>query len=428
MPAQANYPASRKIRTPAYHTAVMQRSPFPPRLLPPLLKKRLVQCLPDSFDVLESNFLRLFSPQSTEKRSKVKYGSKESAAYTAFRFASVYAQQESIFEEICDREPNFEPSRVLDLGSGPGQSLWAVQSIWGTKLDESPYDNDCQEVDRTDHKLRFTCIEPAKSMQDIAMRIYEPGFFPNTSITWQSSIRDAFHSSNYHGYDLAIASHILGELKDRRAQESAVRLCWEALKPGGFLIILEEGDNAGFMVTNDMRNFVRNGKRSSMRDATIFAPCKHKQKCPLTRPNLFSSSETNEDLKVRTNSICTFPVRVERPGSPEFTHSYFSYLVLRKSAEDWDGANNTSDESVGRVIGTPRKRKGHVLFNICHENGNFESSIVSKKDNKKRPGIYKCTRKARWGDLWPPPTGIPIPSSADEEDADNADGRRIIII
>jgi ribosomal protein RSM22 (predicted rRNA methylase) len=367
----------------------------------------------------------LFSPQSTEKRSKVKYGSKESAAYTAFRFASVYAQQESIFEEICDREPNFEPSRVLDLGSGPGQSLWAVQSIWGTKLDESPYDNDCQEVDRTDHKLRFTCIEPAKSMQDIAMRIYEPGFFPNTSITWQSSIRDAFHSSYYHGYDLAIASHILGELKDRRAQESAVRLCWEALKPGGFLIILEEGDNAGFMVTNDMRNFVRNGKRSSMRDATIFAPCKHKQKCPLTRPNLFSSSETNEDLKVRTNSICTFPVRVERPGSPEFTHSYFSYLVLRKSAEDWDGANNTSDESVGRVIGTPRKRKGHVLFNICHENGNFESSIVSKKDNKKRPGIYKCTRKARWGDLWPPPTGIPIPSSADEEDADNAD---VIII
>ena len=50
---------------------------------------------------------------------------------------------------------------------------------------------------------------------------------------------------------------------------------------------------------------------------------------------------------------------------------------------------------MGRVLAF-QKRRGHVLLDVCHSGGEINSLTISKKSNE-IPGIYKFTRKAKWG-------------------------------
>lgn len=374
--------------------------------LPKFIKERLERMSPKP-SKLQAQYRRIFLKHSRDRT--VNYGSKESLVYAASRYGLVYAEQKQIYQEIAMLFPNFFPQRVLDLGTGPGQTLWAVQSQWGTNTGDIVSSKQAT-------RLHFTCIEPAKSMRDIANKMHCTDTFSNTTVSWFSGLRQLIEpkvrdqeekkATNLKSFDLAIASHVLGEMGDERARRAAVRLTWELLNPGGFLVIVEKGDGPGFSTVSDLRNVIRNDEAMQ---SEIIAPCKHNHGCPLYLSEElaqleFDGADGGEDLGAAHNApVCHFPVRGESIGASGFRHSYFSYIVVQKAGN----ADNEKieDGSVARILGFPRKRRGHVLINVCHNGGDINSLTISKKNNKEIPGIYKFSRKARWGDLFPPPKG-----------------------
>lgn len=57
------------------------------------------------------------------------YGAGETHAFGLSRVAVGYAVVHRIMDELRARCPGFKPKRVLDLGSGPGTAIWAVQEV-----------------------------------------------------------------------------------------------------------------------------------------------------------------------------------------------------------------------------------------------------------------------------------------------------------
>ena len=76
----------------------------------------------------------------------------------------------------------------------------------------------------------------------------------------------------------------------------------------------------------------------------------------------------------------------------------FSYLVVQKGSIPEKIAD---DESFGRLIRAPRKKRGHVLLDTCID-GEVKSVVVSKGAYGKAD--YKIARKAKWGGVWEIPS------------------------
>lgn len=51
------------------------------------------------------------------------------AAYAATRFPGTFAAIVRIFDELKARIPSFKPDKILDFGSGPGTTIWAMQEV-----------------------------------------------------------------------------------------------------------------------------------------------------------------------------------------------------------------------------------------------------------------------------------------------------------
>jgi hypothetical protein len=55
---------------------------------------------------------------------RYEYNEKTTAAYVAARMPAIYGTNYRVLSEVSLRLPNFNPSHVLDFGSGPGTVLW----------------------------------------------------------------------------------------------------------------------------------------------------------------------------------------------------------------------------------------------------------------------------------------------------------------
>jgi len=52
------------------------------------------------------------------------YNQAVAMAYLVARIAPEYATLYQIFQEICRRDPDFQPQTLFDFGSGVGTVLW----------------------------------------------------------------------------------------------------------------------------------------------------------------------------------------------------------------------------------------------------------------------------------------------------------------
>jgi ribosomal protein RSM22 (predicted rRNA methylase) len=57
--------------------------------------------------------------------------------------------------------------------------------------------------------------------------------------------------------------------------------------------------------------------------------------------------------------------------------------------------------SFGRIIRAPKKKKKHVIVDVCASPGVLVRHTVPKSMDAELPGIYSAARKSRWGGLWP---------------------------
>jgi ribosomal protein RSM22 (predicted rRNA methylase) len=93
---------------------------------------------------------------------------------------------------------------------------------------------------------------------------------------------------------------------------------------------------------------------------------------------------------------CHFAVRLERSAehrqakdvSLGYEDEKYSYLIASKIP---------SSLPTARILRPPQRRSGHTILTLCSE-GHVQQSTISKKQKD----LYKQSRKADWGDCWPP--------------------------
>lgn len=64
-----------------------------------------------------------------------------------------YGIAEKVLREAKYNVPNFEPSSLLDFGSGTGSAIWAARELWGSSLKD------------------VMAVEPSKSMRQVSQHL-----------------------------------------------------------------------------------------------------------------------------------------------------------------------------------------------------------------------------------------------------------------
>lgn len=271
----------------------------------------------------------------------------------------------------------------------------------------------------------------------------------------------SLHGANRReGFDMVVSSYALGEIpegvarvgrsgrveRNQRQLDVTIRQLWDKVAPGGILVIAEPGTPRGSALVRRARALVlevarrdaeQNARRNGVSpdlsavEAYVVAPCQHDGACPI-------KEEHREDGFA---TWCHFPQRALRSkyaremnqSARPYQDEKFSYVVLRKQPraearrraaratrrardaradDDSDDAEESHHESVvresveewSRVIRSPKKRKGHVVVELCTARGEIERAVIAKSHGSDQ-GIgregYKFARKLRWGDLWP---------------------------
>ncbi|KAL8274554.1 hypothetical protein Esti_001520 [Eimeria stiedai] len=384
------------------------------------------------------------------------------AAYTAHRFAGVYASMLRILTEVKARCPHFFPARVLEMNAGFAAGLLAVDAVYGQLPNETAAiprtqgkSGECvplMTASETVEKRRIDfllAVEPSGHLSSVGrfltadlrphvqwqLGLYEEGLWkrqsnsshpplPNSTTrrttrttrattAGRGALCDAVGVSDDR-FDLVLLPHALLRSVDGQAsRHSLLRDMWKRVKPGGLMVLLERGTVTGFRVLASARElFICELGTDKFH---FVSPCPHEAACPLAL--------TGRDW-------CHFGQRVRRvphhlycKGSraKSIEEEKFSFLVVGKGpgprtkypslAAAEAAAASAQEQSFfwPRLVAPPIKAREHVLLDVCAAPHHFERIAVSK--HMPHAAGYKPARHAAWGDLWRFPRKIIRPDA-----------------
>ncbi|KAL8432958.1 hypothetical protein ACSSS7_004215 [Eimeria intestinalis] len=173
------------------------------------------------------------------------------AAYTAHRFAGVYASLLRILTEVKARCPHFFPSRVLEMNAGFGAGLLAVDAVYGSsqlpsepevvprKQGESGKVNGCissPAASENAEKKRIEllmAVEPSGHLASVG-RFLTVDLRPH--VQWQLGLYEEGlwrkHNNNNNNNNNNIPSHISALIRKTAATTTATPATAEALAAG----------------------------------------------------------------------------------------------------------------------------------------------------------------------------------------------------
>ncbi len=263
----------------------------------------------------------------------------ERLSYLATRLPATYAVVSWVLEKLT---PHSSMLRThLDLGTGPGTAFLAVQALF-------PF---------IQHS---TLVEKDPSLIALGKQLMPL----NATPTWQQ--QDLHQCVQFEPADLVTMSYVLNELVD---PSQLLTKAWKATKQ--FFVLIEPGTPYGFACLKTARaQLIEQG-------AFIFAPCTHENVCPMN-----------------SKDWCHFKVNVQRPSfhqrikqaTKSFEEEKLSYLIAAKAP---------FNRQKSRIIRKPIKGSGHIILDLCDENG-LRRQVISKKDGPR----YRDARNAVWGDAW----------------------------
>lgn len=272
------------------------------------------------------------------------------AAYLAVRLPATYAAISRVFTEIKLRVPAAEIGSLLDLGAGPGTTLFAAAQTFP-------------------HLRQATLVEADSGWIAVGKRLVEQSEFSMLQqAQWLK--QDLRSGLSCEKHDLVMISYTLGELP-QAAAEAVLNKAWKCA--GKFLVLIEPGTRRGFAAINAARSALL------ANSAAILAPCPHHFTCPMAA----------------AGDWCHFAQRVERTsqhrqlkgGALGYEDEKFSYLIAAK---------NNSPSAGARIVRHPSKHSGHVKLMLCTAEDKIENLTITRSSKE----AYKRARKAEWGDLW----------------------------
>jgi ribosomal protein RSM22 (predicted rRNA methylase) len=312
----------------------------------PLLDLR--RALADELDGVPRGPLRDASQSLTSRyrrtRAVHRLGDAERLAYATVRAPATCAALLAVFQELRARAPELMPATLLDLGAGPGTSLWAGSAVWPIRS--------------------ATLLDRDADFLTLGARLWARCDRSHDVTTdWLSA--DLANPSPLPGHDLVVLSYVLGELSEHEAR-GLVERALEASTAA--VVAIEPGTPEGFQRILLARSaFLARGAR-------LVAPCPHEAACPLAG-----------------HEWCHFAARLSRGRE----HRYVKVAELGWEDEKYSYVSVTraSGHPVSaRVIRHPRKEKGRVTLQLCTETG-LETRVVTRRDRQE----YREARKAAWG-------------------------------
>lgn len=267
-------------------------------------------------------------------------------AYLQVRMPATFAANAHVFRQIAN---SCEIGSMLDLGAGPGTSMWAAAEAFPSIK-------------------QFTLIERDRELQELGRRL--AWHSQNDAVRggrWGNG--DIMTLTDVAPHDLVILSYVSGELPSSLADQ-VLRSAWA--KASKLLVIIEPGTPRHFAHILSARDMILQAGGHPV------APCPHCAKCPM----------------VAAGDWCHFSERLHRTaehrrlksGTLGYEDEKFSYFVASKT-------EIVIPES--RIIRHPMKHKGHVQLTLCTDHG-VQHQTVSKSQKD----IYRAVRDSAWGDTW----------------------------
>jgi ribosomal protein RSM22 (predicted rRNA methylase) len=265
-------------------------------------------------------------------------------AYLVVRMPATYAVAFRVFALL--KEYPFSIRSYLDLGAGPGTAAIAVKTLFP----------DLEKI---------TLIEQDKEFLKISKHLLEN---KNGSVLfeWQEAFLEA---ANFPSADLIGACYSLGELNPKERFSTLDRMWKQSTQA---VIIIEPGTPRGYETILEVReNLIKKG-------AFILAPCPHHAPCPLKKPDWCHFSEKLDRSPLH---------RRAKSASLGFEEEKYAYILA---------SHQPFQRSFARVLRPPLRRSGHVMLDLCTQDG------VKRKTFSKRDGdLYRKGRDVQWGEEWP---------------------------
>ena len=329
---------------------------------------------------------RIFKERTTtfDHQSKhIQYDKSATWAYLLGRAAFDYATIRKIMIEIRDRTQieksdttnmnlsHFQPRTIFDFGSGVGTSIWAARETFG-EISEA------------------FCVDSSKDMTDMAIALLTKGLSQN-HLPAGYSFRLHLPRASEIKYDLVTCSHSLLHVPSTLERINVIDNLWRKTTNGGFLIVVENGTNAGFQVVQEARHYLSQiasgqkilneyGKAESDEDdknpassenidvenlqGSLYSPCPHSKKCPRYEFDTIPCS-----FDVRYRNFCLD--KINKAVRENVEDGRFSYIVFRKG-------EGVCDNQWPRVV-EPIKSipVDHHVCRLCTNRGTLEEILLS---------------------------------------------------
>jgi ribosomal protein RSM22 (predicted rRNA methylase) len=287
-----------------------------------------------SFDLSKKYKRKIFKKFSSDR---------ERLAYIVCRMPATFNVLIYSLREIKNIMPEMKISSVLDLGSGPATTVWAMFCVF-------------ENIKKVHLVEKDPIINLGKKL------LKDLSFYKN--LIFEKN--DILKIKNYD-FDLVCLSYVASELKKPFIERIIKRWFYSKSKT---IIFLEPGTMYGF----DKIKFIR--KQLINLGTKIIAPCPNELKCPMPK-----------------NDWCHFYVRVKRTkphkylkaASLPYEDEKFSYVIATKEDVKKDFA---------RILLPPIRRKEVITLTLCNK-GRVEKEKIPRKDFKR----YKFCQKLKWGDI-----------------------------
>ncbi|EGR28141.1 mitochondrial ribosomal protein s22, putative [Ichthyophthirius multifiliis] len=311
----------------------------------------------------------------------IQYTQNASVAYLLRKAPHTFGVACRILNEIKYRLPNFQPQTFLDFGAGIGSGSIAFNDTF------------------PNFKHIIAC-EPSTNMRKLGKHMTQD----IKNLVFVENLAQTISFPFAQEYDIIYIGHVLQEVPSPESRLVIIDSLWNKLKKGGLIVFVENGSPKGFRFAHDFRKYILEEKKDEK--PLIIAPCPHHGSCPL--------SEKDDTWCHFEQKIGKYPKKIIAKDLKErqFDDEKFCYIVIQKNAErskniDEDFEKMTlADQSFfwDRIIFPTMKKQGHVIYDLCTQEGQFVRRITAKSHGQKE---YRMAKKLNWGDLWPIQKRIP---------------------
>lgn len=304
----------------------------------------------------------------------IQYGERESHAYIASLMTRNYACIKRVTEELVRRRPDFTPRTVLDFGTGPATALWALHNTYKHgSLD------------------KFVGVDVSETMLSMGEKLIK-SCTARRKPEWSTvTLKRHLSPSASEQFDVVIAAFTINELPSDEIKAMMIRTLWAKTK--SYFIMIEHGELDDYRAILNARNLILADERENGEDtvnAHVVAPCPHDKTCPLLRTARKESNKVNWCQFKQNYTINKDAMNMLNVKKPQ-NKTMYSYVIMEKGPR-------LAQADYGRILNTPKKKKGKVHLDICHPYGERVPSFeVAKATNLSR---YSDARHAINAQAW----------------------------